>query len=139
MSIEENKDTIRRMFKAQLANDMVTYRQILADDLKWEIMQVGIDQPRGKEEMIAMLQLVHKSLGGGKWDKQVVSMVGEGDRLAVEATATMELRNGSLYDQRYHYVYVFRNGQVVAVKEYCDTLNAANAFKGLPPVAEAPK
>lgn len=135
MSIEANKDLIRRMFAAQLANDIPAYEQILADDLCWEIMQFGIDKPRTKPEMLEMLGAVHRSLNGGHWDKQIVSMIGEGDSVAVEATATMELSNGRLYAQRYHYVYQVRDGQVVRAREYLDTQAATEAFTGLPPVA----
>src|SRR5947209_4758233 len=104
MNLDANKDVVRRMFDAQLANDMAAYREILADNLAWEVMQTGeMGRPRGKEEMIALLALVHKNLGGGKWEKNIVAMTAEGDRVAVEATATMELSNGNLYQQRYHY------------------------------------
>jgi len=137
MSVEANKETIRRMFAAQLGNDIATYSQILADDLRWEIMQFGIDKPRTKPEMIEMLGAVHRSLNGGHWDKQVVSMVGEGDTVAVEATASMELSNGNVYDQRYHYVYRLRDGQVCFAREYLDTQAAVEAFRGLPTVASA--
>lgn len=135
MTTEANKDLIRRMFAAQLANDVDVYDQILADDLGWEIMQFGIDRPRTKTEMMDMLQAVHRSLAGGHWDKRIIGMVGEGDMLAVEATASMELSNGNLYVQRYHYLFGIEGGRVASVKEYLDTLAASEAFRGLPPVA----
>jgi ketosteroid isomerase-like protein len=134
-SPSDNKDVIRRMFTAQLANDIPVYSRILADDLRWEIMQFGIDQPRSKTEMIEMLGAVHRSLGGGLWKKDIVHMVAEDDHVAVEATATMELSNGKLYVQRYHYVYRLRDGQVVEAREYLDTLAATKAFEGLPAIA----
>jgi len=65
-------------------------------------------------------------------------MTGEGDRLSVEATATMELSNGNLFKQRYHYMYVFRNGRVAEAREYIDTLASAIAFKGLQNVTDGP-
>jgi ketosteroid isomerase-like protein len=137
--VEGNKDLIRRMFNAQLANDIAAYREILDDNLVWQVMQFGeMGRPRGKEEMIALLGLVHKNLGGGRWEKNIVAMTAEGERVAVEATASMELRNGNLYKQRYHYVYVIRNGRVVQAREYLDTLTAANAFKGLQSVTDGP-
>jgi ketosteroid isomerase-like protein len=134
MGVEANKEVIARMFAAQLSNDIAAYSEILAEDLRWEIMQFGIDTPRGKSEMIAMLGAVHQSLNGGKWTKDIVSMVGEGDTVAVEATATMELSNGKIYRQRYHYIYKLRGGQVYFTREYLDTQAAVEAFKGLPPV-----
>jgi ketosteroid isomerase-like protein len=137
MDLQTNKDVIYRMFAAQLANDLDVYRQILADDLRWEIMQFGVDRARTKTEMIEMLGAVHRSLNGGRWDKKVISMVAEGDTVAVEATASMELANGNLYNQRYHYVYRLRQGQVYSAREYLDTLAATEAFRGLPPVASA--
>jgi ketosteroid isomerase-like protein len=137
MLVDANKDVIRRMFTAQLANDIETYAQILADDLRWEIMQFGIDKPRTKPEMLEMLGAVHLSLNGGHWSKEIVTMTGEGDTVAVEATAEMELSNGNLYRQRYHYVYRLREGQIFFVREYLDTLAAVDAFRGMQPVASS--
>ncbi len=137
--VDANKDLIRRMFRAQLANDIPTYRALLADELVWEIMQFGeLGRPRGKEEIISMLGLVHRNLNGGRWEKTIIGMTAEGERVAVEAVASMELSNGNLYRQRYHYVYVIRNGQVVEAREYLDTLSAADAFKGLRAVTDGP-
>ncbi len=139
MSIEENKALIARMFRAQLENDVPAYREILDDDLAWQVMQFGdMGRTRGKEEMITLLALVHKNLSGGKWVKNIVAMTAEGDRVAVEASASMELANGNLYQQRYHYLHVIRSGRVLEVREYLDTLAAANSFKGLQAVTDGP-
>lgn len=135
MSLEQNKTVVKRMFAAQLGNDLAAYAELLADDLQWEIMQSGIDRPRSKSEMLDMLGAVHVALGKGRWDKKVVGMVAEGDSVAVEATATMELANGNLYQQRYHYLYRVRAGQVFFAREYLDTQAAVEAFRGLPPIA----
>ena len=137
MSVEANKKIIEEMFRAQLAGDMDSYGKILADDLQWEIMQFGIERPRSKEEMMTMLGAVHRSLGGGKWEKRATSMVGEGDRLAVEAEAMMELSNGNIYRNRYHYLYRLRDGQVFFAREYLDTHAAVEAFKGMPSTVPA--
>lgn len=139
-ALEDNKSLIRQMFKAQVAHDIPAYREILADDLVWQIMQFGdMGRPRGKEEMIELLGLVHKNLAGGRWVKDIVGITAEGNRVAVEAVASMELSNGKLYEQRYHYVYEIRDGRVVAAREYLDTLTAANAFQGLQAVTTEPK
>ncbi|OYU34765.1 nuclear transport factor 2 family protein [Novosphingobium sp. PASSN1] len=135
MPHEQNKTIVKRLFAAQLGNDLAAYAELLADDLQWEIMQSGIDRPRSKTEMLVMLGAVHAALGTGNWDKQIVGMVAEGDSVAVEATATMELANGKLYRQRYHYLYRLRGGQVFFAREYLDTQAAVEAFRGLPPIA----
>jgi len=129
MTPEQNKQIIEQMFVAQLTNDMDTYSRILADDLQWKIMQAGLERPRSKTEMIDMLQGVHRSLSG-KWTKEAVHMVAEGDYVACEAVAMMELANGNVYNQTYHYVYRLREGQVFEVREYVDTLAAYRAFEG---------
>lgn len=129
MPPEQNKQIIQQMFVAQLTNDMETYARILADDLQWKIMQSGLDRPRTKAEMIDMLQGVHRSLSG-RWTKEVVNMVAEGDYVACEAVAMMELANGNVYNQKYHYLYRLRDGQVVETREYLDTLTAYRAFDG---------
>ena len=42
-----------------------------------------------------------------------------------------QLRNGGLYENDYGYVFDFLNGRVAQVREYFDSLIAAEAFAGL--------
>ena len=55
-------------------------------------------------------------------------MTAEDDRVAVEAESKAKLVNGTLYHNRYHFLFVVRDGRIHAVKEYLDTLHVMNAL-----------
>jgi ketosteroid isomerase-like protein len=55
-------------------------------------------------------------------------MTAEGERVAVEAESKAKLANGTLYHNRYHFLFVVRDGRIQAVKEYLDTLHVMNAL-----------
>ena len=55
-------------------------------------------------------------------------MTAEDDRVAVEAESMAKLVNGERYHNRYHFLFVLRDGRIQAVKEYLDTLHAMSAL-----------
>ncbi|MHA3791865.1 nuclear transport factor 2 family protein [Sphingomonas sp. YL-JM2C] len=52
------------------------------------------------------------------------SMVAEGDRVAVELIGHAVTKDGRNYDNLYHIQLTFKNGKIVAAREYHDTLYA---------------
>lgn len=48
----------------------------------------------------------------------------EGDRVAVEAVSDGVARDGAVYRNEYHFLFVFEGEKVIAVKEYLDTEHA---------------
>ena len=55
----------------------------------------------------------------------VDGITAEGDRVAIEAEGHAELTNGKIYRNRYHYLFIFRDGKVCRAKLYNDTQHAA--------------
>ncbi|MEO8643280.1 nuclear transport factor 2 family protein [Pseudomonas sp.] len=56
-------------------------------------------------------------------------VIEEGERIAVEASGLAQLANGKQYANDYHFLFVVREGQVAAMKEYADTAPAAVFFE----------
>jgi ketosteroid isomerase-like protein len=54
----------------------------------------------------------------------VEGVTAEGDRVAVEAQAHAALKNGRIYRNTYHFLFIFRDGKICQAKEYNDTLHA---------------
>lgn len=52
----------------------------------------------------------------------------EGDRVAVETESYAELKNGRVYNNHYHFVFILRDGKVAQVKEYLDTMHTYDTF-----------
>jgi uncharacterized protein len=59
-----------------------------------------------------------------------VSMVGEGDRVAVEATSEGEHISGQTYANEYHFLFEFRGGKLLRLKEYMDTERVTEVLCG---------
>jgi len=51
----------------------------------------------------------------------VLSMVGEGDKVAVEATSEGKHVSGQTYTNEYHFLFEFRDSKLLRLKEYMDT------------------
>ena len=58
----------------------------------------------------------------------IVAMTAEGDRVAVEAEGHGQHAAGGVYDQKYHFLLVLRDGKVAQMKEYFDTEHARNVL-----------
>lgn len=52
------------------------------------------------------------------------SMIAEGDRVAVELSGHAVLKDGRNYDNLYHHQISFKDGKIIAAREYHDTLYA---------------
>lgn len=51
----------------------------------------------------------------------IKAMTAEGDRVAVEAESIGEHVSGVTYNNHYHFLFEFRDGRVLRLKEYMDT------------------
>ena len=49
------------------------------------------------------------------------AMTAEGDRVAVEAESYGRHASGKIYNNQYHFLFRWRDGQLVELKEYMDT------------------
>ena len=60
--------------------------------------------------------------------KELIGVAGERGRIAIEVQGRCQLPDGRRYDNNYCFVVVVENGRVKEMREYCDTLLAANTF-----------
>jgi ketosteroid isomerase-like protein len=59
-----------------------------------------------------------------------LSMVGEGDKVAVEATSEGKHICGQTYTNEYHFLFEFRAGKLLRLKEYMDTERVTDVLCG---------
>lgn len=60
----------------------------------------------------------------------VHSIIAEGDRVAVEAESLGRHASGKTYNQKYHFLMHWRDGQLVHLKEYMDTEHVTDVLCG---------
>ncbi len=60
----------------------------------------------------------------------VLGMVGEGDKVAVEATSEGKHISGQIYSNEYHFLFEFQSGKLIRLKEYMDTERVTDILCG---------
>ena len=76
-----------------------------------------------KQETLAIFRTTQEMCLGGRFDLLPEAFTCEGDRVAFEATGyAVNKQNGRVYDNRYHHLMRIRDGKIVELREYQDTL-----------------
>ena len=120
-SIEANKDTVTRFFDALNAGDTPAIVDAYADDgcveTKGATLISGVFN---KEQIAASAGAIFEVFPKGL-SFEITGMVAEGEKVAVEATSRGEHISGKIYGNEYHFLFEFRDGKLLRLKEYMDT------------------
>lgn len=120
-SIEANKDTVTRFFDALNEGDTRTIVNAYADDgcveTKGTTLISGVFN---KEQIAASAGAIFEVFPKGL-SFEITGMVAEGEKVAVEATSRGEHISGQIYSNEYHFLFEFRDGKLLRLKEYMDT------------------
>jgi ketosteroid isomerase-like protein len=130
MTIEKNKETAIRFIKASGAHDAATVEALLSEDVVYWVQgkphlfpYAGV---KTKQEMCAYFAT--PSIFENGLEQRIGAVTAEDDRVAVEVEVEGVAPNGRLYNNTFHYLLRFRDGQICEVKEYLDTYHAAEVF-----------
>jgi ketosteroid isomerase-like protein len=123
-SVEDNKKLATEFLARFSANDIDGALATMSDDATWWIAgkpdQISAAGSYSKEKIGRLFHNMAGQLKTGLKMK-VRSMIGEGERVAVEVESYGELNNGRIYNQEYHMLMTIRDGKISAVREYLDT------------------
>ena len=131
MSLDANKQLVRQFLDHYAHGRYDAALAMLAPDSRWwipghpqEFPAAGwADKPTVERRLATNLKLLPHGL-----EIIVGDMTAEGDRVAVEAESKAKLADGTLYHNRYHFLFVLRDGRIEEVKEYLDTLHVMNTL-----------
>lgn len=130
MSIENNKQVIRRWFDEVNVGNEAGILALLTDDFRFKAMarrpEWIIYNWSGQE--FAAAPKAMSTLLKTPIVMEIVGMIAEGDEVAVEAKTDAELINGKRYDNAYHFVFVFRDEKIAEVREYCCSYLVEDCF-----------
>jgi ketosteroid isomerase-like protein len=130
MTIETNKEAAIRFIKASGAHDARIVEELLSDDVVYWVQGKAHLFPysgtRTKAEMCAYFAT--PSIFKDGLEQRFGAVTAEDDRVAVEVEVEGIAPNGKLYNNTFHYLLRFRDGQICEVKEYLDTYHAAEVF-----------
>ena len=125
-----NKALVAQFFQALNAGDVEAIVNTYADDGCVQTMGNTLISGISNKEQIA-------AAAGGIVDVfpngltfEVQDMVAEGEKVAVEARSEGEHISGQIYSNEYHFLFQFRDGKLLQLKEYMDTEQVTDILGG---------
>ena len=124
MDHEANRATAVRLIN-RLADGIID-EEVVTEDATWWVPGRGVFTKTEFAEIARMFRSLLKD--GIKMT--IHGITAEGDRVAVEAETYGEMKNGKIYNNSYHFLFLFRDGKIYHAKEYNDSLHAAEIIGG---------
>lgn len=118
---DTNKTIVKQFFEALNAGDVDALVNTYADSGYVQTMGNTLISGRSSKDQIrAAVGGIYEVFPSGL-TFTVVDMVGEGEKVAVEAVSEGEHISGQTYSNEYHFLFEFKGGELLKLKEYMDT------------------
>jgi uncharacterized protein (TIGR02246 family) len=127
---ERNRELTRRFFEALSRNDTEAIVNAYADDGVVETMgNTLVSGVYTKDQIKQVAGMVLSAFPKGL--RFIVHHItADGDHVAVEAESQGVHVSGKPYNNKYHFLIVFRDGLIVRYKEYMDTEHCTDVLCG---------
>ena len=125
-----NKDVVQDFLATFSTGELPAILDQLQEGATWWVSGSipGMSGVHTKEQLGVLLSGVKDVYKAGALRITPSRMVSEGDMVAVEAESYAELKNGKIYNNFYHFLFMVRDGKVAEIKEYMDTQHARDVF-----------
>jgi uncharacterized protein len=131
MSTEQSRAVVLSFVENFGAGKVDVAMNLLADDATWWVGgtpgQFGLAGLRTKAQLPELFQWLGTAMPQGVQTK-VFGITAEGGRVAVEIEANAVTASGGKYHNVLHFLFEVRDGKIVSVREYLDTLHAQHAL-----------
>jgi ketosteroid isomerase-like protein len=113
-------------------NDLASLPNLLADGFVYELIGRIPGGPMivGKEEFVTAVAPQVRQWFPRGLNFKIVTCIGEGPHVAVQAESHTTLADGRPYANRYHFHFSFAGGKIARVREYLDVVTALDVFNG---------
>ena len=127
---ERNKATITEFMQVFSSGDVDGILSRMTDDATWWVAGniPGISGTKDKAGFQEMVSGIAESTTTGAIRLTPHAFTAEGERVAVETESYTELKNGRVYNNRYHFLFTVRDGKISSVKEFLDTEHTTAVF-----------
>ena len=124
MSAAENEKLMRDLFAGVAAGNRAAFADCLADDLVMRVTgQYSWSRTfHGKQAFLRDLHGYLATLVAEGRRTIPLNFVAGGDHVVVEAHGEMRTRTGVPYNNEYCLVYRIKDGKIVEMREYCDSV-----------------
>jgi len=130
--LAQNKFIARKFFVHLSNGDIDALLSLYADSFTcWTAGSLPFSGTHPREAVADMVRGV-KSVFRGGLKFTVHSLTAEEDRVCAEAESHGKHVSGKIYNQRYHYLFVIRDGKIHQLKEYFDTMHAHEVLLSAP-------
>jgi ketosteroid isomerase-like protein len=135
---EASKEVIRQFFAAQMSGDRERLRALFAPDAK--VWMAATPPNWGKvgtvDDWLAMDDMAAE-IGGGMEEILFGPFFAEGEHVSLQMQAKQRpFVNGRQYTGHYHWYMRVRDGKIIEVRDYLDTLHAVESLLGTPALPE---
>jgi uncharacterized protein len=104
--------------------DMDAAMALLSSDATWWVLgnpdKIKVAGLRDMARIERFLKNIRRGFPAGM-DVSFEGVTAEGERVAIEASATARMADGRPYANRYHFLVQVRDSRVIRVREYLDT------------------
>ena len=123
---EANEQLIRDFFAYMSDEDFSTATaKYVSPNVSWWL--IGWGEVADKlPEFAALFDQTLEDKRGLKM--KIHSIMSDGDKVSAEAESYAKLKNGTIYNNFYHFLFEIRDGRIVRVKEYNDSKHVAEVF-----------
>ncbi|HJU11629.1 MAG TPA: nuclear transport factor 2 family protein [Candidatus Binataceae bacterium] len=124
MSVEDNKKIVARFFEDLSTGNAAGVLGALGDSATWWVAgNFPLSGTKTKAQFVELIGSLGQNIDGGL-RVTPTGVTAEGDRAAVEAESYAKMKNGKIYQNKYHFLLTIRDGKIQQVKEYLDTMHA---------------
>jgi ketosteroid isomerase-like protein len=131
MTIQDNKQTVLRFLGHFEDAAISSLSDAMTDDASWWILGKPHLFSSAGTKSKADMERIWGSLFSQMKDglkMTAIGLVAEDEKVAVEIRSHADLTDGRIYENEYHMLFTLREGKIVEVREYADTLLIADMF-----------
>jgi ketosteroid isomerase-like protein len=128
VSESRNVQLLKEYLDALQAGDGEKMASMLHPDLQyWVSPGSAFSGTHDKASLLLLLPPIFDA-AAGPTKLTYREITAQDDRVSVVADGTMPLKSGGSYDQTYHWLFKFRDDQIVEILEYLDILEVWKTF-----------
>jgi uncharacterized protein len=122
--MSDGKLVIKDFFDAANKEGMGALRQFATDDMEFWAPGVG---DLTMEQYLSLVESIMPLLAA-PLKFTIHDVLLDGDRIAAEVESYAPLKNGKVYNNKYHFKVLLRGSKIARIREYADTKHLAEVF-----------